>query len=293
MRVNILPDPACLAINNDLIPDKINSDQKPILNKLTKKSMTHQNSNSPFSKYRWLWIALAIVLSAALILGIQWATYARPPLDEALASLESDSMVRIETEPWLIFTPLETEPSAGLIFYPGGRIDPRGYASLLRPIAEEGYLVVVPSMPINMAIFNAGAAEGIIEHFTGIESWAIAGHSVGGVAAAIFTSRNPDQIDGLAIWASYPANSSDLSQAQIPVYSIFGELDPRANLSSVQERADLLPPDTVYINIPGGGHHQFGSYLIKPEEQQATISPEQQQGQIIQATLEMLALVSQ
>lgn len=240
---------------------------------------------------RWIRITLVVILVALLGWGIQWATYARPPLGDALAALGSDNKIQVESEPWLIFTPLETQPRTGLIFYPGGRIDPRGYATLLRPIAEQGYLVVVPSMPINMAIFNASAAEGIINHFNGIESWAIAGHSVGGVAAAIFTFKNPDQIDGLAIWASYPADNSDLSGAMIPVYSIFGELDPRANPAAVAERKHLLPPDTVYINIPGGGHHQFGSYLIKPEEQQAAISAEDQHQQIIQATLELLSQI--
>ena len=99
-------------------------------------------------------------------------------------------------------------------------------------------------------------------------------------------------IDGLAIWASYPANSTDLSGSSIPVYSIFGELDPRANPASVQEQAYLLPPDTVYVKIDGGDHHQFGSYLIDPENDLATISREDQHQQIVQATLELMAYVS-
>ena len=95
----------------------------------------------------------------------------------------------------------------------------------MRTIAEEGYLVVVPSMPINMAIFDTNAAEEIITHFPGVENWVIAGHSVGGTSAAIYTAKNPDKIDGLAIWASYPANSADLSKMDLPVYLIYGELD--------------------------------------------------------------------
>lgn len=255
--------------------------------------MTLKNRTSPKMRFRWLWIMLLVVLLGALGWGIQWATYARPPLDEALAALESDPVVIVESEPWLIFTPRDVEPTTGLIFYPGGRIDPRGYASLLRPIAEEGYLVVVPTMPINMAIFNANAADKIIAQFSQIESWAIAGHSVGGTAAAIYTAKNPEQIAGLAIWASYPADSTDLSQSGIPVYSIYGELDPRANPTAVAEREYLLPIDAVYVEISGGDHHQFGSYLIDPEDHHATISIEIQQGQIIQATLDLLIQISE
>ena len=253
--------------------------------------MNTSTPHSPKRNLRWLWISLAVVLIAGLGWGIQWATYARPPLDEALAALESDSIVQVETEPWLIFTPVDPEPTIGLIFYPGGRVDPRGYATLLREIAEAGYLVVVPSMPINMAIFNTGAAEKIIDHFSGIESWAIAGHSVGGTSAAIYTAKNPEQIDGLAIWASYPADSTDLSGASQVVYSIYGELDEGVDREGVGARKHLLPPDTVYVEIAGGDHHQFGSYLVKEGEDRSTTPRDLQQAQIIQATLEMLAAV--
>lgn len=168
-------------------------------------------------KRRWLWIPFLVVLLGALIWGFRWASYARPPLDDALAALESDPLLEIAHEPWLTFTPGESEPRTGLIFYPGGRVDPRSYAPPLREIAAEGYLVVVPSMPLNMAIFNPDAADGIMDHLSEIENWAIAGHSVGGTSAAIYSANNTDRVRGLAIWASYPAGSSDLSAAGIPV----------------------------------------------------------------------------
>jgi hypothetical protein len=254
--------------------------------------MNKQKQSSPKKNLRWLWISLLIITITALGWGIQWATYARPPLDDALDALESDSAVQVDSEPWLIFTPLETEPTAGLIFYPGGRVDPRGYATLLRPIAEEGYLVVVPSMPINMAIFNTGAAEGIIEHFSGIDHWAIAGHSVGGTSAAIYVAKNPDKINGLAIWASFPADSTDLSNTDLSVYSIYGELDEGVDREGVGARKHLLPPDTVYVEIAGGDHHQFGTYLVKEGEDRSTTPRDLQQAQIIQATLNLLAEIS-
>jgi poly(3-hydroxyalkanoate) synthetase len=97
----------------------------------------------------------------------------------------------------------------------------------------------------------------------------------------------------LAIWASYPAGNSDLSRFEIPVYLIYGELDPAANRESVLERAALLPADTVYLEIEGGDHHQFGTYLIDPEDDLALIPREEQQKQIIQGTLDMLGLVIQ
>jgi dienelactone hydrolase len=255
--------------------------------------METNKPTSPKKSLRWLWITLLVVLIAVLIWGYSWASYARPPLDEALNALESDPTVLVETDPWLIFTPVNDEPTTGLIFYPGGRVDPRGYATLLRSIAEEGYLVVVPSMPLNMAIFNTNAADEIISYFSGIESWAIAGHSVGGTSAAIYTANNLEQIAGLAIWASYPADSTDLSLVELPVYSIYGELDEGVDQEGIGARKHLLPPDTVYVEISGGDHHQFGTYLVKEGEDRSTTPREIQQEQIIQTTLDLLNQISE
>ncbi len=241
---------------------------------------------------KWLFAILGIVLVAAILWGIQWATYARPPLPAAIEALESDDQVQIIDEPWLTFTPKRNTPTTGFIFYPGGRIDPRGYAALMREIASNGYLVVVPEMPINMAVFNPNIASEIIDYYPAINHWVIGGHSVGGAMAAQYTSKHADVIDGLAIWASYPPNSADLSNLDIPVVSIYGSREVRVNDTSVGERKHLLPEDTIYIRIEGGDHHQFGSYKINPADHLATISRETQHEQIIAATLPILEAVS-
>ena len=253
--------------------------------------MSNNKSKSAPIK-RWILIILAIIITGFLIWGVSWATYARPPLPESLGALESDEIVAVTDEPWLTFTPTG-EIQTGLIFYPGGRIDPHGYSNMMRTIAEEGFLVIVPSMPINMAIFDTNAAEEIITHFSDVENWAIAGHSVGGTSAAIYTAKNPDKIDGLAIWASYPANSADLSKLDLPVYMIYGELDEGVDRPVVEEKKVLLPPDTVYLEIPGGDHHQFGTYLVDPGVDRSTTPRAIQQDLIIQGTIDLLKAVSQ
>jgi predicted esterase len=240
---------------------------------------------------KFLAVLFIISIAVFLIWGFQWATYARPPLPEAVEALESDNLVKVVQEPWLTFTPVEKVPTTGFIFYPGGRIDPRGYASLMHAVASQGYLVVVPAMPINMAVFNPNIADKIIDHFPEIKHWVLAGHSVGGVMAAQYTNKNREKIDGLMIWAAYPAGNSDLSDADIPVVLMYGSLDPRVNDLSVSERKHLLPEDTQYIRIDGGGHHQFGAYKIKPEEHQAVIPRTAQHEQILNATLALLAQV--
>ena len=241
---------------------------------------------------KWILRILAVFAIGALIWGVQWATYARPPLPEAIAALESDDVVTVTEEPWLTFSPTQNMSNTGFIFYPGGRVDPRAYASLLHTIASEGYLAIVPTMPINMAVFNANIAEEIIAYYPQIERWVIGGHSVGGTMAAQYTDKHPEVIDGLAIWASYPANSSDISDLDIPVVSIYGSREVKVNDASVGERKYLLPADTQYIRIEGGDHHQFGSYEINPEDHLATTSRTSQHEQILQITLNLLGTVS-
>ncbi len=231
--------------------------------------------------------SLLLLIVAVSFLGIQWITYERQLLPEAVETLESDNLVTVAQEPWLTFTPT-VAPNTGFIFYPGGRIDPRGYAPLMRAIASEGYLVVVPEMPLNIAALRPNIADEIIAHYPGISRWVIGGHSIGGTMAAQYTNTHRESIDGLAIWASYPADNADLGDSELSVILIYGSRDPRVNDSSVTERQYLLPADTVYVRIDGGDHHQFGSYEIDPKNHHATIGRDLQHEQIIQATLDLL-----
>jgi hypothetical protein len=251
--------------------------------------MKKHNRKSSIKPLRWIFV---IIVIGIFVWGIQWATFARPPLPEAIAALESDDLVTVTQEPWLIFYPNQNMSNTGFIFYPGGRVDPRAYASLMNAIASEGYLVVVSEMPINMAVFNANIADEIIAYYPEIERWVMSGHSVGGTMAAQYTDKHPDVIKGLAIWASYPADSTDISDLDIPVVSIYGSRELRVNDTSVGERKHLLPEDTLYIRIEGGDHHQFGAYEINPKDHLATTSRASQHEQIIQATLNLLNTVS-
>jgi pimeloyl-ACP methyl ester carboxylesterase len=237
-------------------------------------------------------VILLLLLVVLSFLGIQYLTNERQPLPEAIEALASDEQVQVEQEPWLTFASAQGTPDTGFIFYPGGRIDPQGYAPLMKAIAAEGYLVVVPEMPLNIAAFRPNTADKIIAAHPEIDRWVIGGHSVGGTMAAQYTHTHDENIAGLAIWASYPPDKADLSNLEIPVTLIYGSRETRVTDSSVAERQHLLPPDTVYVRIEGGDHHQFGSYEIDPEDHLATIDRDSQQQQILQATLSLLASVA-
>lgn len=238
----------------------------------------------------WLGILLGVIIIFGLgVIGfLGWAGNSRPPTLDALTSLESDDLVRVETEPWIVFTPQNQDPTAGFIFYPGGLVEAEAYAPIVREIAENGYLAVITPMPLNLAVLDSNAAADVIAAYPEIEVWVIGGHSLGGSMAASFADQN-SSIAGLALWASYPAESNDLSDQSIAVTSIYGTLDGVATPEKVLAAKPLLPPNTTWVPIEGGNHAQFGSYGPQDGDNPATISQEEQQIQVIQATVALLS----
>jgi hypothetical protein len=95
-------------------------------------------------------------------------------------------------------------------------------------------------------------------------------------------------VAGLGLWAAYPAGSSDLSGRDLAVASIYGTRDGLATEEEIAASRPLLPPDTQWTAIEGGNHAQFGWYGPQSGDNEATISREEQQAQIVAATLELL-----
>ena len=143
---------------------------------------------------------------------IVWAKTPYPAAPEALFALESGSDVTVTVEDYITFAPTSVKPATGLIFYPGGRVDYRAYAAPLRQIAEQGYLVILMPVRLNLAFFDVDAADHAISAFPGIEHWAVGGHSLGGVAAALY-AQGHGNIDGVIFWASYPADDALKTQS--------------------------------------------------------------------------------
>jgi pimeloyl-ACP methyl ester carboxylesterase len=240
---------------------------------------------------RKLWIG--VLVGVAIILGLGFAGFllwAEDPyraMPEAIASLESDAQVQVETDPWISFTPRDQAPATGLIFYPGGLVEAEAYSPAARVIAEHGYLVVITPMPLHLAVLNSDAAAEVIAANPEIGNWAIAGHSLGGSMAAAFADQN-SEIDGLVLWAAYPAESNDISAQAITVSSIYGTRDGLATPEKVLAAKPLLPADTVWLPIEGGNHAQFGWYGPQEGDNPAAISREVQQAKVVEATLALL-----
>lgn len=247
-------------------------------------------------------VSIIVFFAAGLLLSMPAGARAEsfPPLPEALSAMESDAAVTVETKrlpfvlfspEYYVFKPAGAEPAKGFLLYPGGKVDPRAYAPPARAIAEAGYLVVIVSMPLDLAPFGWRRGNYIMRRYPAVTTWAIGGHSVGGAYACCFAQRYTRKVAGVVIWASTPSWMFRLDKKDIPVISIYGTKDYYPE--QLAEGAAFLPPGTPFVVIEGGNHTQFGCIDTSPEphlehDYPADISLEEQQRQIIAATVGFL-----
>lgn len=245
---------------------------------------------SPKPRRLFRWILLAVLVAIIVVVGgfLVWAMTPLGPSAEALAAMESDAQVVVQKGDWLVFRPATGATTTGFVFYPGGHVDYRSYAPQMRELAAQGYLAVIAPMPLSLAVFAPGKAADIVAAFPEIEQWGLGGHSLGGAMAANFVFNHPDSIDGLALWAAYPANNNSLADRSLPVTSVYGTNDLVASPDTILASAPLLPSDTDWVAIEGGNHAQFGSYGLQPGDGDPAISASEQTTQAVAATVEML-----
>lgn len=188
---------------------------------------------------------------------------------------------------------LEVRPLAGsregLVFYPGGNVDPRAYASLARAWALAGYTVCIPAMPFQKAIFAPNKATEVVGRHPGVTRWVVGGHSLGGVTASLYAAWNPKRVLGLMLLAAVPGPGVDLSRRAVPTLSLYGANDPRVTLPEIGASARKLPPATRFVGLVGANHGQFGDYGPHPGDAPADITREVQQARVVEATLAWLA----
>lgn len=175
----------------------------------------------------------------------------------------------------------DSENKTGIIIYPGALVEPLSYGYLANELANNGYFIAIAKMNLNLSILDANKANKIIEKYPNIDSWYLAGHSMGGVSACKYASEHPSLVDGIILLGSYPASSNDLSTTSLKVLSIYGQYDGLTTQSDINDSKTLLPKNTQFEEIKGGNHAQFGLYGKQKGDNNATITPLQQQQEII------------
>ncbi len=241
-------------------------------------------------KVIWIFVGLLAIIIIALLGFVAYTQLATASPDRvAQAALLSSSDVQVESGEWLLFQPADGQPTTGLVFYPGGLVDPRAYAPFAQDIAAQGYLVAIPSMPLNLAVLGIGEAKQVIDAYPEIQQWAVGGHSLGGAMAAQFIKDNPEAADGLVLWGAYPAGDADISSRVLQAVSIYGSNDGLSSPEEIEASKKLLPPGTVYVALEGGNHAQFGYYGPQPGDNDPALSQQEQQDRVVEATVNLLS----
>ena len=235
-----------------------------------------------------LWLEFLGALPLALLAVAAWLLAPFGATEVALeAPTDSTTVVVTETSGSISLDPVSDAKDAGLIFQPGARVDARAYAHILLPVAESGYPVVIVKQPLGIAFLAAGFADSWARDHSDTPTWVVGGHSRGGVVASS-NAEESGRLDGLLLWASFPA--SDISASgDLRVASVYGTNDELSTPEQVEASAEDLPPLTVFTSIEGAIHAFFGDYGEQPGDGEPGVSPEAAQAEIVDATLGFLA----
>lgn len=244
-------------------------------------------------KLKKRWLVLGIVLAVVVLLGAAFAVYVgsyyRADETAARAMAPADGItVEMTDGDAVVFAP--PEPRAGLIFYPGGKVEYTAYAPLMRACAERGILCVLVKMPCNLAVLDMNAADGIAERFPEIGNWYIGGHSLGGAMAASYAAGHGGELDGLVLLAAY--STADLTGSDLAVLSVYGTEDGVMDREKYAAYRGNLPAGTVEVVIDGGCHAGFGSYGPQDGDGTPTISGEEQVLQTAERIADMVSAAS-
>lgn len=213
-----------------------------------------------------------LLLVSSLIFGVVYVNDYYRADKEAIETFSSayDNITVDECDDFITTKPENAK--IGFIFYPGGKVEYSSYLPLMLSLSERGILCVLTSMPLNLAVLDVNAADGISEKYSEIESWYIGGHSLGGSMAASYLANNTDKIDGLILLGSY--STEDVSEK--PTLSIYGSEDGVMNREKYEKYKTNLPKDLTEIVIEGGNHAYFGMYGEQKGDGKAYITPTEQ-----------------
>ncbi|MEK3796741.1 alpha/beta hydrolase [Peribacillus sp. FSL H8-0477] len=225
---------------------------------------------------------LAVILLVGGFAGFYfWSQFTYDGTDQLETLVPIDEIDVVDN--WLVLTP-EEKAEGGIVLYPGAKVEPAAYRYYAQGLADAGYLVVIPQMTFNFAIFNQNIAEDVMEQYPEIKNWYVEGHSLGGVAASGFAYTHQEEISGVILLGSYPADSTDFSDTDIPMLSLFAEHDGLTTPEKIKETKSLLSTDVLLHQIEGGNHAGFGMYGSQKGDKNATISVKDQQDEMIKTT---------
>lgn len=170
------------------------------------------------------------------------------------------------------------------IFYPGAKVDEAAYAPVMYGIAEQGVDCFLVKMPLHMAFTGKEKATNIMKHYA-YNKWYIGGHSLGGAMAALYATEHEESLDGVVLMAAF---STKPISNRLKLVSIVGTKDKVLSWKNYKANKKNWPLNATEVRIEGGNHEQFGSYGHQKGDGKATISPEEQFEQTVEAAVKLM-----
>lgn len=216
--------------------------------------------------------ALAVGVVAATI-GLAWAATPLEPRSGSVEAVTDDGNVTVDQQRGgYVISPDREEPaSVGIVFYPGGHVDPSAYVPVFAPyVAETGVRVYVPKMPLSLAVLDPDRAAAYRTKAPEIRTWYVGGHSLGGTMACRYASNNADQLDGVVLFGSYCDRT--LNETGLSTLQVLGSRDGIVTSAEATASDSNLPQNATIVTIDGANHTQFGSYTGQEGDLTANIS---------------------
>ena len=225
-------------------------------------------------------IAIVVIVALAVAYSIYYLTdcsHAESTATDYLNGTDDVNVTKIDKGLYLDGYGNDT----ALIFYPGAKIEYISYLPMLCELSSKGIDCYRVEMPFNIALFGENEADKIIDT-TNYSKYVLWGHSLGGVVASAYMAHS-GKGDGLILLAGYPTENITK-----PTLSIYGSNDGNLNKKSYDEAKPLMSNMTEHV-IDGGNHAQFGYYGKQSGDNEANITPENQQNQTVGTILEFIS----
>lgn len=219
------------------------------------------------------WVVAVVVLLAVVFLV--YANIVMQGTRSAALQVWRDDRVSVrDAGDSVVMTPTGQSDDKGIVFIPGAKVDPYAYLATFRQVVASGTTVVITKPTLNLAFFDTRPLSTFEAHAPKIRTWAVGGHSLGGVRACQLAK----DADGLLLLGSYCAN--DISRSYIQVLSVSGSRDGLSTPAKVQAARHLLPSNATTVEVQGANHADFGAYGDQPGDRTATISRDEARAQI-------------
>ena len=225
------------------------------------------------------WIILTVIAVIVILIGgfyIYTLDYYRATDDVHQLINTEKQRIEVNDKITVVKPEATNDKEIGLIFYPGGKVEAIAYLPLLYQLSQEGITCFLTEMPFNLAVFKVDAAERVFDKYPEINTWFIAGHSLGGAMASNYMKRNYNKVEGMILLGAYPIND-----ANVPTLAIYGTEDIMLDLSKLEDTENKL-------EISGGNHAYFGNYGEQKGDGQASISREEQQAITVEKIMEFI-----